>query len=197
MLNVTDEQWRPVAGYEGIYMVSDHGRIRNCKPAQRILKQCTTLRGYKRVGLCRNGTQITQRVHRLVLEAFISPCPEGMEACHEDHNPGNNKLSNLHWDTHLANVLDSVRAGRISLSKRHTGRRRVNLLYCRRRHPLTPWNTAIRRKGTEQTYCVSCGRARSSVNHARRNGRPTLPVAEVADLMFRALQAEYESRQVA
>jgi hypothetical protein len=50
-------------------------------------------------------------VHRLVLEAFVGPCPPGMEGCHGDGNPANNALPNLRWDSHSGNQLDAVRHG--------------------------------------------------------------------------------------
>lgn len=51
-------------------------------------------------------------VHRLVLTAFVGPCPPGMEACHDpDPNPADNRLVNLRWDTHRANVADQIRHG--------------------------------------------------------------------------------------
>ena len=48
----------------------------------------------------------TVRLHRLVLEAFVGPCPAGMEVCHNDGDPTNNRLSNLRCDTHRNNMLD-------------------------------------------------------------------------------------------
>lgn len=53
--------------------------------------------------------QVNRLVHMLVLEAFVGPCPVGMEACHfPDRNPTNNQLCNLRWDTHVNNLADSV-----------------------------------------------------------------------------------------
>lgn len=45
-------------------------------------------------------------VHRLVLEIFVGPCPYGQEACHNDSDPSNNRVSNLRWDTHQGNMKD-------------------------------------------------------------------------------------------
>lgn len=64
-----------------------------------------------RVTLCGSRIKLYRYVHRLVLNAFIGPAPQGFEACHSDGNPFNNALSNLRWDTHLANYRDSVRHG--------------------------------------------------------------------------------------
>jgi hypothetical protein len=50
-------------------------------------------------------------VHTLVLEAFVGPCLPGMECCHRDGNPANNRLDNLRWDTRAANRRDMLRHG--------------------------------------------------------------------------------------
>lgn len=56
-----------------------------------------------------NGHKKRYQVHRLVLMAFVGPCPEGMEACHyPDRNPTNNNLQNLRWDTRSNNAKDAV-----------------------------------------------------------------------------------------
>jgi hypothetical protein len=52
-----------------------------------------------------------RRVHRLVLEAFVGPAPEGEEGCHNDGNPANNALGNLRWDSHPSNMADQVAHG--------------------------------------------------------------------------------------
>lgn len=57
-------------------------------------------------------------VHRLVLLAFIGPCPKGMECCHNDGNPANNKATNLRWDTKKANSADRTKHGRTPRGER-------------------------------------------------------------------------------
>ncbi len=63
-------------------------------------------------------------VHHLVLEAFVGPCPEGMECCHEDGDPTNNRLANLRWDTKKANEADKRRHGTSCVGERN-GRVRI------------------------------------------------------------------------
>lgn len=58
--------------------------------------------------------RVIKRVPHLVLEAFREPWPVGLECCHEDGDPSNNRLGNLRWDTHMANVLDTIRHGRMA-----------------------------------------------------------------------------------
>ncbi|RUU22663.1 HNH endonuclease [Mesorhizobium sp. M7A.F.Ca.AU.002.06.1.1] len=50
-------------------------------------------------------------VHLLVLEAFVGPRPDGLEGCHNDGNPDNNRLDNLRWDTPESNQADRIAHG--------------------------------------------------------------------------------------
>jgi len=56
-----------------------------------------------------------RQVHRLVLDAFVGPCPDGLEACHLDGDAGNNRVSNLRWDTSKANTDDMRRHGTLAV----------------------------------------------------------------------------------
>lgn len=113
------ERWLPVVGYEGFYEVSDQGNVRSVTRVDALgrtwkgqpMQVHPTRRGHLRTQLRREGTVKRKHVHRLVLEAFVGPCPNGMECCHGDGNPQNNRLPNLRWDTRQANVKDSVMHG--------------------------------------------------------------------------------------
>ena len=76
--------------------------------------------GRPRVCLSEAGRIYHRRICRLVLEAFVGPCPEGMEACHNNGDPADNRLENLRWDTRSANALDAVRHGTASALGRNT-----------------------------------------------------------------------------
>lgn len=67
--------------------------------------------GYGCVDLYKNGKVHDRQVHRLVLETFIGPCPDGMVCRHLDGNPRNNNLGNLAWGTHAENKADSIKHG--------------------------------------------------------------------------------------
>lgn len=109
------EEWREISDYPD-YEVSSLGRVRSWKektrwgPAPRILGGCLHLNIRKKV----TGRQVTlgggpQRmifVHILVLDTFVGRCPDGMECCHNDGDPLNNRVGNLRWDTHHANIQD-------------------------------------------------------------------------------------------
>jgi HNH endonuclease len=67
----------------------------------------------------KDGNRRWCRMHRLILETFVGPCPPGLVCCHADGNPANNRLSNLRWDTPAANVADAINQGRhVSLKVR-------------------------------------------------------------------------------
>jgi hypothetical protein len=52
-----------------------------------------------------------RQVHHLVLEAFVGPCPPGMESRHLNGNPADNRLANLAWGTHKENIADAIERG--------------------------------------------------------------------------------------
>lgn len=64
------------------------------------------------VGFREGGKVHTKRIHRLILEAFIGPCPPHMQGCHWDDDPTNNRIFNLRWDTSKSNHADAFRNGR-------------------------------------------------------------------------------------
>lgn len=114
-----EEVWKDIPGYEGCYQASTHGRIRSvARPvfrkdghsgyavwqyAGRILRVRPKESGHLNVSL---GARNTKKVHRLVLETFVGPCPAGHECLHADGNPANNRLDNLRWGTRLDNRAD-------------------------------------------------------------------------------------------
>jgi hypothetical protein len=64
------------------------------------------------VRLFREGKSHRFYIHHLVLNAFLGPCPPGMECCHNDGNATNNRVGNLRWDVRQGNAEDMVRHGR-------------------------------------------------------------------------------------
>lgn len=104
----TTEIWKPIPGYEGAYEVSNLGRVRT---TPRLLSLSLN-RGYVTASLRKAGKTKSFLVHRLILQAFIGPAPEGMEGCHNDGKRGHNHLDNLRWDTKQNNAADRVKHGR-------------------------------------------------------------------------------------
>lgn len=103
------EQWRDVAGYEGLYQVSSHGRLRSLKYHMRpgrvvVLKQFADKGGYLRAKFCKDGNETTVKVHRVVAEAFLPNPDRKREVNHKDGNTMNNVPSNLEWATPSENM---------------------------------------------------------------------------------------------
>ncbi len=97
--------WK-VSPYDDRYLVSDNGCVKG--PSGRYLKHVVHKDGYHYVWL---GKGNRHAVHRLVLETFEGPCPDGMEACHGDGDRGNNGIENLRWDTRPNNSADKAGHG--------------------------------------------------------------------------------------
>src|SRR6266850_7571002 len=95
------ERWLPVIGHEGLYEVSDFGRVRRMPQARPHLPghivYMSYWAGYPKVGLWRGGKCRYAWVHRLVMEAFVGPRPYGCEVDHIDRNPSNAALENLRY----------------------------------------------------------------------------------------------------
>ena len=110
-----EEIWCPIKGYEGLYDVSDQGRVRSLKfGKERILKQLRTPKGYLLVGLRKNRERKMCKVHRLVAQAFI-PNPDNLpEVNHKDEDKENNSVQNLEWCDRKYNVNYGTRNDRCS-----------------------------------------------------------------------------------
>lgn len=126
-----NEMWKPIDGYE-FHEVSSAGRIRSVDHIEpggrypgrqrrkgRVLKPYKAGRGAGHLAVRLGLREPTVYVHRLVLEAFVGPCPVGMEACHNDGNRKNNRVDNLRWDTRKENAADSVRHGTSPAGSKH------------------------------------------------------------------------------
>jgi hypothetical protein len=110
-----EEIWKPIINYEGLYEISNYGRIKRFNKDKRYklfkilkYKKNRSRYGYLQTSLYKGGICKYFYISRLVLETFIGPCPEGMEACHNDGDPSNNFVGNLRWDTHKNNEKDKI-----------------------------------------------------------------------------------------
>ena len=153
------EEWRPVVGWEGLYEVSNRGRVRTvAHTIQRSNGRAQTIAanvrkdgptgayGHRGVPLWRDGHQTMVPVHSMVLAAFVGPRPPGFVACHNDGDPGNNCVGNLRWDTPSSNSYDMVRHGHHHLARRDR---------CGYGHEFTVANTLIRSDGGSRR-CRKC-----------------------------------------
>ena len=106
------EIWKDISGYEGLYQVSNLGRIkrirnRTCK----ILKEQKKQSGYIGCTLSKNGIVKHYKVHRLVAEAFIPNTEHKPQINHINGDKTDNNVNNLEWCTARENINHSFKAG--------------------------------------------------------------------------------------
>jgi len=125
------QQWRDVAGYDGIYQVSDLGQVRNTQTSK-ILQPVKIKNGRLYVSLCSDGFQKKCTVHSLVAAAFLGECPSGREITHKDGNYTHNELTNLEYVTRRENQKRFVmRTGGYSVNLTKRVQTDEGLRYCR------------------------------------------------------------------
>ena len=110
-----NEEWRDVVGYEGLYQVSDQGRVKSFKwNKERFLKPSMDKDGYLLVTLCTGGKPKTLKVHRLVCEAFHENPDNKPQVNHINEDKTDNRACNLEWCTCKQNVNHGSRNERVS-----------------------------------------------------------------------------------
>jgi hypothetical protein len=131
---MTEEIWKDIPGYEGAYQVSTHGRVKSLEriillPSGRERKLKEKIIGhydtvdphYPTVCLHKNKNMKTYKIAKLVLLAFVGPCPPGMDSRHfPDRDHRNNHLINLQYGTRQENCADMKTHGTSWVGKRHS-----------------------------------------------------------------------------
>lgn len=117
------EEWKDIPDFKD-YQISSFGRLRSLKrkpwpnvPNSEVLNEFDTSlilsprlnKGRVRYCLSKDGKPYYIFAARLVLMAFVGPCPSNHECLHGDGDRTNNRLDNLRWGTHLENLLDAER----------------------------------------------------------------------------------------
>lgn len=118
-----EEIWKPIKGYEGLYEVSNLGRVKSLPKSveqyygykitnERLLKQSPDKKGYMMVWLYKNKKRETMKVHRLVADAFI-PNPQCKpQIDHINTVKTDNRVCNLRWCTEKENSNNPITAKR-------------------------------------------------------------------------------------
>lgn len=134
------EEWRDIDGYEGLYQVSDLGRVRSCDSIRithnqfgehkgfykgRILKPRTKKDGYSYAVLCKGCKEKEYKIHRLVAQTFI-PNPDNLPCVdHKNTIRNDNRVSNLRWCTYRSNIRDNlITKERVKNASANNGRKR-------------------------------------------------------------------------
>ena len=103
------EEWKDAINYNGLYQVSNLGRIRNTK--EKIIKQYKDHKGYLITQLTNGKTSKTIRVHRLIAMTFIPNIKNKAQVNHINCNKADNRIENLEWVTNNENKIHAKRHG--------------------------------------------------------------------------------------
>jgi len=174
------ERWRSIAGYEGLYEVSDRGRVKSLprkslykgKAVRQVpggvMKGSKHAFGYPMVTLSAPGRRKICTVHCLVLEAFAGPRPDGCECRHLDGDPANCHLENLAWGSHRENEADKWKHGTRGLGSLSPGRKLTEESVAAIRRDSRQQAVVARDYGITQSN-VSCIRLRKTWRHVPDN----------------------------
>ena len=146
------EIWKDIEGYEGLYQVSNIGRIKSMNRIvnnnggtdyrkERVIKQDIDRGGYIQTHLSKDGKVKTLKVHRLVAKAFPEICGEWFDGCEIDHIDGvknNNKATNLKVCTKSENMRNPLTTIKISNSKK-----KPVLQYTQNGEFIREWDSAL------------------------------------------------------
>lgn len=181
------EDWRAVPGWEGLYEVSDHGKVRSLPRTARggfsgtrrikgrTLRPVKTRSGHLGIVMTDGTRKERALVHRLVMSTFVGPCPAGEEVCHNNGIPDDNRLENLRYGTRSENIYDAVKHGAHWQSKK---------THCPRGHSLSGGNVKKSGNGRE---CLACSRAFGYVRY-HEDRKPDLKI--IADGYYQKIMEE-------
>ncbi len=165
VVNLEGEIWRDVIGYEGMYKVSNKGRVASLRKGDfRLLHPNLTNLGYYRVSLKIRPKQTHIFVRRLVAEAFI-PNPNGYEFInHKDENGTNNLVENLEWCTTAYNNTYGTVLQRAHETRVRNGVTALVIAYDFDGNPLARYESIyLAAKGEGKKYCAihQCAQGRT------------------------------------
>lgn len=133
-----EEKWKDIKGYEGLYQVSNLGRVKSLRRKvrtqkgsyyikERELKICKDNIGYLVVGLTYKGKTKIIRLHRIIAEAFI-PNPTNKPVInHINGIKNDNRIENLEWTTYKENSIHAIKTGlrQVTKKQREAGAKNV------------------------------------------------------------------------
>jgi hypothetical protein len=105
----TNTEWKSVVDYEGLYEVSENGKVRNVKTQKILVTGCKS--GYELINLSSEGKVKTTSIHRLVAKSFIDNPLNKSQVNHINGNKLNNQVTNLEWATPKENTNHALKTG--------------------------------------------------------------------------------------
>lgn len=159
-----NEIWVPIKGYEGLYEVSNFGRVRSLNYRHtgqtNVLSPGENKRGYLKVNLWKMGKNNIYSVHRLVAEAFLPNWFDDPVVNHIDENPSNNNVENLEWCSQQYNTNHGTRNERISEKMTNGKLSKKVLQFSKTGELIKEWPSTkeVGRNGFQQTKVAACCR---------------------------------------
>ena len=129
--DLIDEIWKDVKGYEGLYQVSNMGRIISLNyrnSGKKYIMTCSETGGYLSVVLSKGGNSKSKSIHRLVAEAFCEGYKEGKIVNHINEIKTDNRACNLEWITYQENSLHSAHKVSESLKKNSKNKKKIRCI---------------------------------------------------------------------
>lgn len=105
------EVWKDIKDYEGLYQVSNTGKVKSIRTNGKLLKLHEDKGGYLIAYLYKKSKYKCFKIHRLVANAFIPNQEEKRTVNHIDGNKKNNSVNNLEWATHSENIIHANKTG--------------------------------------------------------------------------------------
>lgn len=161
------ERWKDIKGYEGLYQISNLGKVRSLtfrkcchgryittqrpKPLELVQKKCKT--SYYKIHLTKDKIRKSYFVHRLVAEAFVIGKTKNKNIVnHKDFNKDNNNANNLEWTTQRQNTIYSI----ANMKKRHNSKTATGERYITynspRKNKTMPYRVTIKKKNNQREY---------------------------------------------
>lgn len=157
LMNKLPKEARKILNFPGYY-ITKNGKIWS-EPKKGVHKRGMFLKpqilnhGQVFVDLYKNNLRYHRSISRLVLETFIGLCPKGMECCHYNDIPNDNRLENLRWDTRSENAKDSFKNGKQDNKGENHSQAKLNNLQVRIIRRLLEFGT-LKQKEISQFFNV-------------------------------------------
>lgn len=200
------EEWRPIVGYEGRYEVSSQGRVRSLIGRNiRVLKPHVLKAGYETVELWRKNQRKRVLVHRLVAQAFLSHCLQGLEVNHKDGVKRNNHVANLEYLTRSDNAKHALEKGLYVPAKgeqrsslltdstvfelRELAAKGLSYVDLGKRYGISAFHAGDIARGARWAH-VGGTRTKRGASQGKENGKSKLTEVLVLEIRKRAAQGE-------